>query len=94
MGGKEINVFTLLGACFLFYLRYRKVKKVVTPYKCRARTLILVFIWKQFKLEKLALFLNSTNVLVWSDGVNNDRHEAVINTTKLTTLSVEGSSAI
>ena len=42
----------------------------------------------------LSLFVNSATILLKSDGVNNDWHEAVVDSAKLTTLAVESSGTI
>lgn len=43
---------------------------------------------------KLGLFVNSAAVLVESNRVDYDRHEAVINSAKLAALTIERSSAV
>jgi len=44
--------------------------------------------------KKLFLSSDSTRVLLLGDGVNDNRHKAVVNATKLTALSEESTGAI
>ena len=44
--------------------------------------------------QKLGLFVNSTTVLVKSNGIHYDWHEAVVNSAQLAALAVERPSSV